>query len=214
MSARAHQDMDWVIRQLRAKRRRVAQRKRRHRIAGAAGALAFALSTAVAVAGFTGTDLVGAATARAESLADLLDQRSPGARIGGALTKTKHRTLAERSAPPAAAPEDLAQVIAPPETAMVPVPLGAAPDLEYLSPPQTLASLVAPPQVVGSGGCCGGGGGKPGTPGGPLSPPSAPPLQTPAVPEPATWMTMLLGFGFTGWALRRNRPGVALAPAA
>jgi hypothetical protein len=25
------------------------------------------------------------------------------------------------------------------------------------------------------------------------------------VPEPGTWMTMILGFGLTGWALRRRR---------
>jgi hypothetical protein len=33
-------------------------------------------------------------------------------------------------------------------------------------------------------------------------------LDLPAVPEPATWMTMILGFGFIGEALRRRRLAV------
>lgn len=31
------------------------------------------------------------------------------------------------------------------------------------------------------------------------------------VPEPATWLTMLLGFGLTGCAIRRRRPATAVA---
>jgi hypothetical protein len=26
------------------------------------------------------------------------------------------------------------------------------------------------------------------------------------VPEPGTWMTMVLGFGLSGWLMRRKRP--------
>jgi PEP-CTERM motif-containing protein len=37
---------------------------------------------------------------------------------------------------------------------------------------------------------------------------------TPSVPEPATWATMLLGFGAVGFAMRRNREKVMLAPLA
>ena len=56
----------------------------------------------------------------------------------------------------------------------------------------------APPQAPPPGG----GGPNPPPPPPEVEPPPPPP---PAVPEPGTWATMLLGFGLTGWAMRRRR---------
>ena len=55
----------------------------------------------------------------------------------------------------------------------------------------------------------------------PLATPPEPPIQLPlpfdppgqsalaAIPEPATWLTMILGFGFIGGVLRARRPSIA-----
>ena len=190
MNADVHFDTDSAIRRLRWKRRRVVQRRRRTRrlmIGGAA--IASALSTALVVASFTGTDLAGAAVTRARDVMDLIDQRSPGARTEAQLTKMRRMAMAPpEDFPPVRVPVNLAEVIAPPP-AYVPVDVQAkAPELLFMTPPPPGAIFMTPP---------GGGGG---------SPPGSPPLLvTPAVPEPGTWMTMLLGFGFIGWSMRRQR---------
>jgi PEP-CTERM motif len=196
----------------------VRQRDRRRQLLAAAGALAFALASAVSVASFSGTDLAEAAANRARSLVDLMDQRSPGARTEGQLTKTKtkHQTLAEHAPAPEAErpPVNLAQLIAPPVPGVVPVDLGPPPELKFLDFPPPGVVFASPPGGGsvppgggggGGGGCCGGGGGPP---------PDAPkPPPTPAVPEPGTWMTMLLGFGVIGWAMRRSGARTQAAPA-
>ena len=38
-----------------------------------------------------------------------------------------------------------------------------------------------------------------------ITPPTSPEL-IPAVPEPGTWAMMLMGFGFIGWRIRREKP--------
>lgn len=158
------------------------------------------------VASFTGTDLAGAAVTRANNLMDLLDQRSPGERTEGQLTKTKvhHQSLADRDEVPPAV--QLAAALIAPAPAVLPVPVevaaSAPAQLPFLAPPPPPGAIFMSPPVGGGGG--GGGGG--GTPGGPPStPPNSPPLIPPAVPEPSTWMTMLAGFAFMGWALRRQK---------
>lgn len=210
-SARAHRDQDQLIRHLRRRRRRVVQRQRSRRIFGAAAALAFALTSALGIASFTGTDLAGAAATRAQNLMELLDKRSPGQRTEGQLTKTKshHRMLAERLPAPAMnAPVELAQMIAPPPSGLVPVDVGAPPaELAFLTPPQPPGAIFFPPP---GGGPPGGGGGPPGGCCGGGTPPGTPTIPTPpAVPEPGTWMTMLVGFGLIGWVLRRQKPQFA-----
>jgi hypothetical protein len=205
-SAHAHLDEQQRIRHLRRRRIRVVQRQRRHRILGAAAALAFALTSALGVASFTGTDLAGAAATRAQNLMELLDKRSPGQRTEGQLTKTKshHRMLADRlPAPDVNAPVELAQMIAPPPSGLVPVDVGApSPELSFLAPPQPAGAIFFPPQ----GGTPGGGGGPRGGCCGEGTPPGTPTTPTPpAVPEPGTWMTMLFGFGLIGWVLRRQK---------
>jgi hypothetical protein len=44
------------------------------------------------------------------------------------------------------------------------------------------------------------------------TPPTSPEL-IPAVPEPGTWAMTLLGFGFIGWRIRREKPALQLLTA-
>jgi hypothetical protein len=208
MSARAHRNFETTIRHMRRKRRSIVERRRRNRrlLAGTA-ALLFAAGTATTVASFTGTDLAGAAAVRAQSLVDLISQRSPGARTEAQLTKTKHRALAETAPAIAHVPANLAEVIAPPLPDVVPVDLAPPLQLSFFEMPPLPGLLMPPPR--GGGGCCGG---PPNSP--PETPPNTPP--PPPVPEPGTWMTMLLGFGLVGWAMRRKGAAASrpIAPAA
>ena len=158
-------------------------------LAGGA-ALSATLAAALSFAYFTEVDPVSAAIARAKTLMELMDRRSPGERVAGVLIKTKHRhyrVLAERS--PA-----------------LPIPVLGPALVDVLSTPATLpasevalppvAELLQPPPLFPPppGACCTG-----------HHPPPPPPPPPPAgVPEPGTWMTMLLGFAVAGWMLRRR----------
>src|SRR5439155_20063357 len=89
-----------------------------------ASTAATTLAAAFSISSFAGGDLAGAAVERARSFLQLMSQRSPGERVKGALTKTKHRhfrVLAERIPAPAAPAipvppltGSLANVLAPP----------------------------------------------------------------------------------------------------
>jgi hypothetical protein len=160
------------------------------------------------LASFGGADLAEAAVSRAKSLMDLLDQRSPGARTEAELTKTKRvkEALAEREA--AVVPKNLAEVLAAPVPALAPVDVDmAAPVTELASPLPPGIILSPPPSVIvpppGGGVIPPPGGGDHPPPPPPPSPPPPPP--PPPLPEPGTWMTMILGFGLIGWVLRRDR---------
>src|SRR6185437_9705299 len=84
----------------RSRRIRQAQRSRRRRLALAACACALAgFPLSLSLFGVSSADVVHAAATGAESLSDLLNQRSPGERTAAQLTKTKHaRALAKRAA--------------------------------------------------------------------------------------------------------------------
>ena len=153
-------------------------------------------------------------SAIAEVLRDplsILDQRSPGGRGSGALlsTKTKpsihlaaadgplgptERVLAPvRTRPPidfgseALVPEIIApEIEAPIFVAPAGAPVGSFPGLPFITP--ATGGPLLPPET-----------------GGPGEKPATPPDVPPVVPEPATWMTMILGFFGAGWALRRSR---------
>jgi PEP-CTERM motif len=205
-------DIERAIR--RSRTARAAQQRRRRRAAALMAVFAVSLTGGGiwTIGALTGNDMVEAAVSKAQSLADLLRQRSPGARSEGQLTKTKHaRVLArQRLAPkphhgPAAPPAkldvaDLAQLLAAPP--LVP----AAIDLEQ---PAVVAELSGPPPSLGAIVIPGPGlGGPPGQSPSPRSPgpESKQPVTVPsAVPEPGTWATMLLGFGLIGWRLRRSK---------
>ncbi len=212
MSIRVRHDTRVVIDRMRRHRRSIVQRKRRQHVLASAGALALALSAAAGVAGLTDTDLGGAAAARALGFMDLMEQRSPGARTAAQLSKTRpiQRVLAAREPEAPWLPASLAQVLAPPVVSLLPVDLGppAIPQLALFAKPPASPFLVPPPGG-GTSDCCGGGGGggggKDGGGGGTET--TTPTIITniQPVPEPSTWMTMLLGFGLAGWLLRRER---------
>jgi hypothetical protein len=209
-------------------RRRARARRRPILLAGGAAATV-ALTTALSIASFTGVDLANAAVERAKSLAELMSARSPGERTQGALTKTKHKAvvLAEREAPPAIVPPvaSLADAMAPPLAALMPVSVEVPPIAQLVPPPPPGVSFTTPPGVF-TPPCCSlvpltppppgppppppPGPPPPPPPGPPPPPPPGPPPPPPppppAVPEPGTWMTMVVGFGLTGWLMRR-RPG-------
>ncbi|MEP6982527.1 MAG: PEPxxWA-CTERM sorting domain-containing protein [Sphingomicrobium sp.] len=197
-------------------------RRRLHTIAGAA--LALALITAVSVTTFGDVNLANAAIARAKSFIELMQQRSPGKRTQAHLMKIKHKLARhiqrphERALPkvryaipsvPFESPPALIDILAPP------IPITTA-SLEALPIPPLFQALITPPGIFG-----------PPPPGffivPSLTPPASPPpivqpptvqppipqptiVQPPpsAVPEPATWISMLLGFGLIGWQLRRR----------
>jgi hypothetical protein len=159
-----------------------------------------------------GVMLPGAVSAT--KLMAMLDARSPGEREQGALsTKVKKAAVVAATKPreralgkvfpaqpaPTTPTQKLATVVAP-VTPVAPAPL---------APPPTLASVVAPPAGLPGGFILpgiGGIGGIGATPTPPTTTPP-PPVETPvpAVPEPGTWMLMLLGFGIAGTAARRGR---------
>jgi hypothetical protein len=166
----------------------------------------------------------------AQKLMALIDARSPGERQKGELTKTKNKQLAETKReralgkvfPPKPSPvEQLAQVIAPtppaPVEAVPPVaPLAPATVADVFSPSRLFASapLVVGSAIVGGGGGGGSGGGGGGVPSGPptsVVPPPPIAVVTSPVPEPGTWLMMLLGFGVVGASFRSRRHQRAIA---
>ena len=211
-----------MVRRTRAYRERAARRRRQAIALGAGVCLSLGLGTAFSVASFAGGDLAEAAVSRAKSLMDLMDQRSPGERTAAELTKTKRKSssiLAEEDAPESPKPEvpkNLADVIAPPASALVPVSTAVPPTtLELPQPPGSVlipppgGGVITPPGG-GDGTPPGGGGGTP-PGGGGGTPPGGGGTPPPALPEPGTWMTMILGLGFAGWSLRRSRAAQPLS---
>jgi hypothetical protein len=201
----------------RSRRARAAMRSRQRRVTLAVGlAVALAGVGTLSVTGVTGSDLAQAAVTQAKSLADLLNARSPGERTQAQLTKTKRaKPLARprmRPAQHAQAPKEQMVEFA---SLLTSTPLAVGLErplpLTAVSPPPSLAMVV-----TGGGGGGGGGGVLPPTGGdGPVTFPTPQPREVitapSAVPEPGTWATMLLGFGFIAWQVRRRpRPLAAL----
>ncbi|UUR09350.1 PEPxxWA-CTERM sorting domain-containing protein [Sphingomonas glaciei] len=160
----------------------------------------------------------------------LLNARSPGEREQGALTQTKikkrlafvprERALGKTFPPKPSPIEQLAEVVIP----APPTPLEIMPSVTPLVPP-TAADVINAASLIASAPPFGGGspiigGGSPIIGGGGLLPPpppsgSAPPTSevppggtvASPVPEPGSWLTMLLGFGVVGASMRRRRSG-------
>ena len=204
-----------AIRRSRAARASI-RRRRRRLIAGVCAVVLLGSGAMLSMAGVTGSDAVAAAVSQAKSLAELLDQRSPGNRGAGTLTKTKrvHQALTKlrgKPVPPLTpSASELAKLLLPPAP-LVPVDT-AVPVALVQGPPPTLGEIVGPPPSAGPGGVLvappGGGGNSPGGGGsGPIVYPGRDTkdiVTAPAVPEPGTWATMLLGFGLIGWRIRRS----------
>lgn len=215
----------------RARSARAAIRRRRRRNL----ALVLCLSVALAGAGTYGiggleaNDMVHAAVSQVQNLAELLDQRSPGARTEAQLTKTKReRALAkQRKAsrplahqpvlPPMAVKESLPgllDLLAGPSPVVTADAVSPYSQMAIISPP-SLATIVTPPPGSGTP-PPGSGTPPPGGGGGVIVPPDQPPqiVTTSPLPEPGTWAMMLLGFALVGWRARRQRGADIEIPAA
>jgi hypothetical protein len=164
----------------------------------------------------------------------ILSARSPGGRTPGALTQTKKRKkLANTRLPRLPAERVLSGGRTRPGAGLPDAPLAYGPSAFDGLPvaPIVLADNLAPLPTIpgvpviglepgggagpgGPGGIPGGGGGVIGDPGdedgggdNPPAPPTTPGGggEVPAVPEPSTWATFILGFFLAGGALRRRR---------
>lgn len=210
---------------------RIGFSKRRFLEAAARFALIATLSTGAL------TDAVSVPLLETAGLLALMRDRSPGERTAGTLTDTKRAlpdfpaepetsAFREWGVPPPGAGSHFGGSSG--GTGDTPEhPVDATPDVErpdlgvgFSPPPDGLPGVgrdgfIVPPFSGGGGG---GGVISPGVGGGVIVPP--PPVA--AVPEPATWMTMFVGFGAIGGLLRwrrrmslrrsRNARAAAIAP--
>jgi len=195
----------------RAVRASVARRRRR-RIALAAGLGAMLCAPVAWWMAEPAAAVAATAVSHVEDLAELLNQRSPGTRTQDQLTKharvaAKVRKAAKPVAPVADLPitpsvTELVDLLQPQP---VPVAIASANAQPVLVTPPTLSSIFASnpgSSIPGVGGGGGGGGG------GNVSFPSSEPREVvppvSAVPEPGTWAMMLMGFGLVAWRVRRK----------
>lgn len=131
------------------------------------------------------------------SLRSLFAQRSPGQRTVAELLKRRQLIAGERAH---------AQVLGPAEATDEPVEWNPADQivdldgpLEMAAPPLDDALALVPPANGPPANCC------PGAPDGGIVVPGPGEPPAPGVPEPSTWLTMLIGFAMAGLALRRQR---------
>jgi hypothetical protein len=214
-----------ILRAIQRSRDARSRRRRRRALVIAASALVgLPVALSLSLVAFPDNEVVQAAATRAQSLVDLISQRSPGARTQGELTKTKrlrsHRAVAEAPAlpgrhpfivPPIGRPPELAELLASPP-AVAGLSIGPLALLEGGPPPSLIGTIGGPPpSLIGTIGA------PPAS--GPVSPPggSDTPVTNPAfppeplgpspsaVPEPGTWAMMIVGFGFIGWRLRSKK---------
>lgn len=162
-------------------------------------------------------------------IASLLDSRSPGERTKAELSKTKQKgdgasalalptdLVTERVLgkvfPPAndrhliLTPEEL-MALTPLEVPLTEFPTGDIAPLAqtFLGGPLLSRGGGFGPSFISGGSSSGGGvgGGGNGGDGGEVVPP-APPVQIPAVPEPSTWVLMLMGAAMCGASMRRQK---------
>jgi hypothetical protein len=173
--------------------------------------------------------IASAVTTAVTDPGSILSARSPGGRAPGALTQTKKRQrVASAGRPRLPTERVLSGGRTRPGAPFVDAPLAFGPGAFDGLPlaPVVLADNLPPlPVIPGvpviglepngpSGGLPGGGGGGgvigdpgPGDDGDETTPPPPPPppnTEVPAVPEPATWATFILGFLLVGAAMRRR----------
>jgi hypothetical protein len=143
-------DVAVAIARSRAAREARARGRRRRNALLACAAILLGGGTAMSIFGFDPSDAVEAATNQAKSLAELIDQRSPGERTSAELTKLKkaHHAVAKVRPKVAMTPPvsptalALAKLLLPPPEAVetiAPVALLGA------GPPPTLGGIVSPP---------------------------------------------------------------------
>ena len=192
-----------------------------------AAAIILAIAAALSIATFSRAnfakqvrDAASAGLDNIKTVAAMLADRSPGQRPEGALASLKHKkqpVLHQRALPKVRRPvSPLAGIVGTPPVPPIEMPpqtplysmVSGGPDV---IPPTSIVPGGAPP---GSNTPPPGGGGGIVVPPGTTDTPNVPenPV-TPAVPEPATWAMMLLGFAMVGWAIRRDKHGAATAAA-
>lgn len=200
-----------------ARRDKRAAARRRTTALGVGGAVAIVLAAPLSIAAYMGVESSLPGFAAAKSFLAMMADRSPGDRTKGELIKTKERkapapeqrALGKISKPEP--PKEFLDAIAPPGPKLdqpaqfAPVLTGLGP-LLVPPPPGGGGGIVVPPQAPPGGG---GGVTPPEAPPPETPPPETPPEHPPAVPEPGTWATLLLGFGLTGWMIRRRRRPIA-----
>jgi hypothetical protein len=135
------------------------------------------------------------------------------------LTAPHHARPVHRIATAAARPA--AEPVAADCNPVAPGPLPAVPLVTYAAPipaepteaasgaPGSTGSILAPQAPVATVG--GVGLGSPGTTTPVVTPPVVTPTPAPTVPEPASWLMMIVGAGVLGAAVRRRRRAVAAA---
>lgn len=169
-----------------------------------------------------------------ERIASLLNARSPGSRTAAELTKQKeHSGRAEMPGAPEIqetermlgktfGPDDLEHVLRKPEELLAGGPMGEQvielpPELggpfelaetQFAVGMPTGGGIGGPGWIIGGsggGGSSGGGsGGGDGVGGGGGRGPALPPSAIPAIPEPSTWATMILGVLLCAASMRRR----------
>jgi hypothetical protein len=155
---------------------------------------------------------IGRAIDGVKTIAAMIAERSPGARAAGELASLKHKRLPAlheralpkiRRAPP---PSPLANIVAPPEVPPAVVPPVVTPLYNAVTtpPPASTAVGEAPPTFFPAMAPPPGGGFIVPPIVTQVTPPKPPEVPPPAVPEPASWAMMLIGFGFVGWTIRRG----------
>lgn len=170
--------------------------------------------------GSIGYSMVMAARATITRAADLIRSRSPGTRTSAHLIKTKkaappHRVA--RALPRVRGPAPVPALLTPPPPALplqfseFPVP--DLPIVPFDTPILTAEASPCPcdfafiPPMLGGGGVVFGPG-----PGGtipipPINPPVTPPV---GVPEPSSWVYLIMGFVVIGNAVRRRKQLISL----
>lgn len=218
-------NIEAAIRRSRGARAKRQSRRRRSLAIAAAFSAALGGAGILSLDAMTGNDVLEAAVAKAQSLSELFNERSPGERTSAQLTKTTHARALAKTRPHVAVPaqqHELARILMPPP-ANVRLELAPPVPMASLIPPSPVSGFMAP--GPGGGGAIvsppssdamvappGGGGGINPPAGGTEVIPNEPREPVPsAVPEPSTWALMLLGFGLVGWRSRRTRSALSLA---
>ena len=161
--------------------------------------------------------VASSAASEIRDLAELLGQRSPGARTQAVLNKHARVAAKVRQAPkPKEAARHQEQPPAPSTEALVNLFMPPAAPVEVAS--NDIPAIIAAPTTLDEILNSTPGGGVFTSPGGGgtthLPTPEPKELPPSAVPEPDTWALMLLGFGLIGWQMRRRKVSKAPTPAA
>lgn len=182
-------------------------------------ALAAAAGTAVVAGVIISPNARDSMRGGGADLMTMLGARSPGVRSEGAMTTKGLRVAASapraaRALPVASGPRQAAIIPAAPVAGgLAPVAIASPAPFAPIAPAVARTPVLAAAPVFAAGGgglgaaallpiplvaaiASGGGGGGGGGP---------TPSTTPAIPEPGTWLMMIVGFGMLGMFLRRRR---------